>query len=123
MATFKEAFAKARKEKGPGKTFTWNGKTYTTDRADDVRKDKAPPARPAKVEARATAKSGASRSTEGKVEVKPSPKSGAARSTEGKVVKEPVKVAGTKPKPRPTMTAAEKFKAGLRVTTADFKKE
>jgi hypothetical protein len=35
MATFKEAFAAARKEKGAGKTFTWNGKSYTTDRADD----------------------------------------------------------------------------------------
>lgn len=29
--TFKEAFAKARKEKGAGKTFTWNGKSYSTD--------------------------------------------------------------------------------------------
>lgn len=29
--TFKEAFTKARKEKGAGATFTWNGKQYTTD--------------------------------------------------------------------------------------------
>lgn len=35
MTTFSAAFAAARKEKGPGKTFTWKGKLYTTDRADD----------------------------------------------------------------------------------------
>lgn len=35
MATFKEAFAAARKEKGAGKTFMWQGKSYSTDRADD----------------------------------------------------------------------------------------
>lgn len=33
--TFAQAFAKARKEQGPGGTFEWNGKKYTTDRADD----------------------------------------------------------------------------------------
>lgn len=49
MATFKEAFAKARKEMGPGKTFTWQGKSYSTNQADDKAKPKAgtaPPARP-----------------------------------------------------------------------------
>ena len=34
--TFAEAFADARKRLGPGQTFTYKGKTYTTDRADDV---------------------------------------------------------------------------------------
>jgi hypothetical protein len=38
MATFKEAFAKARKELGAGKTFTWNGKSYTTDYAEEGKK-------------------------------------------------------------------------------------
>jgi hypothetical protein len=33
--SFGKAFAAARKEKGAGKTFTWEGKSYTTDRADD----------------------------------------------------------------------------------------
>jgi hypothetical protein len=33
--SFKEAFASARKEQGPGGVFTWNGRKYTTDRADD----------------------------------------------------------------------------------------
>tara|TARA_R100000742_G_C4232554_1_gene53812 strand:+ start:48 stop:722 length:675 start_codon:yes stop_codon:yes gene_type:complete len=33
--TFGEAFAKARKAQGPGGIFTWEGKKYTTDRADD----------------------------------------------------------------------------------------
>ena len=32
---FKEAFAKARKEKGAGATFTWNGRQYTTDYKDE----------------------------------------------------------------------------------------
>lgn len=49
MASFKEAFAAARKAKGAGSTFTWNGKKYTTDRADDKKAppgSKAPPRRP-----------------------------------------------------------------------------
>jgi len=33
--TFSEAFAKARREQGPNGTFTWNGKSYNTRRADD----------------------------------------------------------------------------------------
>ena len=36
--TFAEAFAKARKEQGPGGTFTYKGKKYTTNRADDKAK-------------------------------------------------------------------------------------
>lgn len=36
--TFAEAFAKARKEQGPGGTFTYKGKKYSTDRADDKAK-------------------------------------------------------------------------------------
>lgn len=33
--SFGKAFAAARKDKGAGKTFTYKGKSYTTDRADD----------------------------------------------------------------------------------------
>lgn len=54
MATFAQAFAKARKEMGAGKTFTFEGKKYSTDRADDKKtgtKPKARPAAPAKVAA------------------------------------------------------------------------
>tara|TARA_R100001129_G_scaffold137487_1_gene98768 strand:+ start:1845 stop:2624 length:780 start_codon:yes stop_codon:yes gene_type:complete len=36
--TFKEAFAAARAKLGPGKVFTFKGKKYTTDRADDKKK-------------------------------------------------------------------------------------
>tara|TARA_R100001440_G_scaffold63122_1_gene83321 strand:+ start:571 stop:1173 length:603 start_codon:yes stop_codon:yes gene_type:complete len=36
--TFKEAFAKARKEKGKLATFTYKGKSYSTATADDVKK-------------------------------------------------------------------------------------
>ena len=34
--SFGEAFAAARAAKGPGQTFTWNGKQYSTDTAEDV---------------------------------------------------------------------------------------
>ena len=37
--SFKEAFAKARKAQGAGGKFDWNGKSFTTDRADDKKKD------------------------------------------------------------------------------------
>ena len=37
--SFGKAFAAARKEKGAGKTFMWKGKSYSTNRADDVKKD------------------------------------------------------------------------------------
>ena len=49
MATskFGKAFAAARKEKGPGKTFTFEGKSYTTDMASD-KKAKAPAKAPSK---------------------------------------------------------------------------
>lgn len=33
--SFGEAFSAARSEKGPGSTFDYGGKSYTTDRADD----------------------------------------------------------------------------------------
>lgn len=35
--SFREAFAAARKAKGPGATFTWNGKSYSTNTADDAK--------------------------------------------------------------------------------------
>lgn len=35
MSAFEKAFAAARKEKGPNATFEFNGKKYTTARADD----------------------------------------------------------------------------------------
>jgi hypothetical protein len=46
MATFKEAFKAARAEKGAGKTFTWNGKSYTTDLASDKKAAPKPKAKP-----------------------------------------------------------------------------
>ena len=36
--TFKEAFAEARKKQGAGGTFTFKGKKYSTNRADDKKK-------------------------------------------------------------------------------------
>ena len=38
---FQKAFAAARKEKGPGKTFTFNGRSYTTNYAEEAG-EKAP---------------------------------------------------------------------------------
>jgi hypothetical protein len=56
MAGFKEAFAAARKAQGPGKTFTYNGKTYSTNRADDVKQPKQPAATPVKPPAKISVK-------------------------------------------------------------------
>ena len=67
MATFKEAFAAARKTKGPGATFTWNGKKYTTDMASDKKSDPKPAARSGAVTKAAGAvapASGSKRSTD-----------------------------------------------------------
>lgn len=52
MASFNEAFAAARKKLGPGKTFTWNGKEYSTARADDkpARKEASTSTAPPKVD-------------------------------------------------------------------------
>lgn len=38
MATFKEAFKEARKKYGAGKTFTWKGKSYSTNLAEEEAK-------------------------------------------------------------------------------------
>lgn len=40
--SFSEAFKAARKEKGPGKTFTWQGKTYTTNYAEEEKVSTSP---------------------------------------------------------------------------------
>ena len=45
--TFAKAFAAARKKLGAGKTFTWNGKSYSTNRADDKADKPKPKPRPA----------------------------------------------------------------------------
>ena len=112
MATFKEAFAAARKEKGAGKTFMHNGKSYSTNYAEEEKKPTGtkPKAKPAGL----NPQSGAAQSgVAGKVKPKPvrnpnatsvagkvKPKesvSGASRSTAGKV--------------KPQMSMMEKAKA------------
>jgi hypothetical protein len=40
--SFDDAFKKKRRELGPGKTFTWQGKKYTTDRKDGSMDDLTP---------------------------------------------------------------------------------
>jgi hypothetical protein len=98
--SFAKAFAAARKEKGAGKTFTWNGKSYSTNTKEDVAKKAAPrpranpnrapsvsstaPARPARKDAvvkpvKVTA-SGYTMTND-----MPAAKSGASRSVAGKV--------------------------------------
>lgn len=39
--SFSQAFSEARKKLGSGKTFTWNGKKYTTDTKEDLSKTNA----------------------------------------------------------------------------------
>ena len=40
--SFGKAFAAARREKGKGKTFTWKGKSYTTNYKEETGTDQAP---------------------------------------------------------------------------------
>jgi hypothetical protein len=82
MASFKETFAKERKRLGKGKTFMWNGKSYTTNYAEE--ESSAPKSSPRPKAKPKDSLSGASRSAEGKVKPKDS-LSGASRSSEGKV--------------------------------------
>lgn len=41
-SSFSEAFREARKEKGAGSTFTWRGKSYSTNLAEEAKKPSAP---------------------------------------------------------------------------------
>jgi hypothetical protein len=74
MASFKEAFAAARKKLGAGKTFEWNGKSYSTNYKEETGKSASaaptksirPKAKPASNTAPVSAVSGASRGTTGK---------------------------------------------------------
>jgi hypothetical protein len=74
MASFKEAFAAARKKLGAGKTFEWNGKSYSTNLKEEVSKPASaaptksirPKAKPASNTASVSAVSGASRGATGK---------------------------------------------------------
>lgn len=43
MSAFSTAFAAARKTKGAGKTFTFNGKSYSTNTADDLKSSSTTP--------------------------------------------------------------------------------
>ena len=112
MATFKEAFAAARKEKGAGKTFTYKGDTYSTNYAEEEKKPTGtkPKAKPAGL----NPQSGAAQSgVAGKVKPKPV-RNPNATSVEGKVKPKPVRnpnatsVAG---KVKPQMSMMEKAKA------------
>lgn len=65
--SFSKAFAAARKEMGAGKTFSWKGKSYSTNyKEESGASTPKPKARPARLDAT----SGASRSTAGKVKPK-----------------------------------------------------
>lgn len=65
--SFNQAFAEARKKLGAGKTFTWNGKSYSTNYAEEGKKTKpmprpdrpAPAAKPAPASAKAERESSA----------------------------------------------------------------
>lgn len=49
VVSFNDAFAAARKRLGPGKTFMYRGKKYSTNRADDKQKVTKPDAAPAAI--------------------------------------------------------------------------
>lgn len=76
--SFASAFKEARAAKGAGKTFTWNGKSYSTNLKEETMAGKKPKPRPGKM----TAQSGAAQSgTAGKV--KPPIASGSASGSAG----------------------------------------
>ena len=76
--SFASAFKEARAAKGAGKTFTWNGKSYSTNLKEETMAGKKPKPRPGKM----TAQSGAAQSgTAGKV--KPPMASGSASGSAG----------------------------------------
>ena len=88
--TFKEAFAKARKEKGAGKTFTWQGKSYSTNYAEET-KDSGPKRPKAKPETEGDTKASrprpkprASAASTPKVETKALPRQGASGRGDGR---------------------------------------
>ena len=83
MASFKEAFAKARKEKGAGATFTWNGKSYSTN----IKEEGLGAKKPTTPKPRPTASASASSKPPARPAAKPaSAVSGASRSTAGKAL-------------------------------------
>lgn len=102
MATFKEAFAAARKEKGAGKTFTYKGETFSTNYAEEEKKKPVgtkPKAKPAGL----NPQSGAAQSgTAGKV--KPTTSSAAKRPAKA------AEVSGQKA--APSMSGASRSTAG-----------
>ena len=108
MATFKETFAAKRKELGAGKTFMWEGKSYTTDYATE--KKQAAPTASNKPKARpASPQSGAAQSgTAGKVAPKPKakPMTSASVRPEGK--------AAAMPKAKPAMSMMDKAAADVK---------
>ena len=82
MASFKEAFAKARKEKGAGATFTWNGKSYSTN----IKEEGLGAKKPTTPKPRPTASASASSKPPARPAAKPSAVSGASRSAAGKAI-------------------------------------
>lgn len=99
MASFSSAFAAARKAKGAGATFEWNGKTYSTNRADDKPPSKgaaaAPKPKPRPVTATASATGGVGGGAQdGTV----APPKQAPKKTAGK---------GMVPKPAPKITSTK----------------
>jgi len=97
---FQKAFAAARKEKGPGKTFTFNGRSYTTNYAEEAG-EKAP----AKTE---TPKRDIAKVAEAAID-KASPTRPKSRPT------------GTRPQSRPTATTPVTKSASVpEVTTTEL---
>jgi hypothetical protein len=73
--SFSKAFAAARKAKGAGGVFTWQGKKYTTDYAEDKKPTaKTPTPAPSKPKVDAAASMAARNSGMGSTEKKPAAK-------------------------------------------------
>jgi hypothetical protein len=113
--SFAGAFRAARKDKGAGSTFTWNGKSYSTNMASD--KPAAP--KPAARSTSSSAPKPAARSTSSSA---PSSTPKPATGTSAPATKDVVKAAQNAPKPMYTPSPSDTRAAKLLADAADTRK-
>lgn len=104
MTTFAKAFAAARKAQGPGKTFEWKGKKYTTDTAADQKGPTRPKARPTSETPSATPNV----TRRGGADPRPKATGGTTTSTPNVTRRGGAAPAGTTTKPAPAAKVAAK---------------
>jgi hypothetical protein len=115
--SFGEAFRAARKDKGAGSTFTWNGKSYSTNMASDKPAAPKPAARSTTSSAPSSApKPAAPKSIASASSPKP------ATGTSAPATKDVVKAAQNAPKPMYTPSPSDTRAAKLLADASDTRK-